>query len=146
MRRAGLLLALAILPACSDKAVTYSYFLVSAKLDPATVPFELRDQIETCAIYADTPLREDAADLHCRRHQVMNDLGTFEYTTTLTSGAIKFVLVVSDYNQQVVARGESTPIDIDPGKTAMGSVVAVAVPRASDDAGTVSAPDAAPSD
>jgi hypothetical protein len=147
MKRVGLLLALALLPAC-ETPVTYSYFLIDAKLDRATVNFELINVIEACAVTAQTPLREDVADLHCRRHQVMNDLGTFEYTTTLTKGPIKFVLTAVDYNMQPVARGESEPLEIDPGKTVHGAVTAVAVPRASDmpDGGPAEADSGAPSD
>jgi hypothetical protein len=139
MKRLGLLLTLALAssPAC-DKPVTYSYFLIDAKLDPATVGFSVKDVIEACAVTAQTPLREDVGDLHCRRHQVTNDLGTFEYTTSLTTGSIKFVLIAQDYNQQLVARGESMPLDIKLGQTVTGSVTAVAVPLASDmpDSGT----------
>jgi hypothetical protein len=138
MKRLGLLLALALLPAC-DKPVTFSYFLIDAHLDPATVGLDLKNVIDACAVTAQTTLREDAADLHCRRHQVTNDLGTFEYTTTLTTGSIKFVLIANDYNQQLVARGESLPLDIKPGQTVTGSVVAVSV--VAPDGGTAPEPD-----
>jgi hypothetical protein len=138
-------LALALLPAC-DTPVTYSYFLVHAQLDPATVDFEKLNLIEACAVVAQTPQRQDSADLHCKRHEVPRDLGTFEYTTTLTSGAIKFVLIANDFNQQPVARGESVPLEIVPGKTVMGEVVATAAVPADSDAGTPATPDAGASD
>jgi hypothetical protein len=148
IRLAPLALALALLPAC-DKPVTYSYFVINAKLD-ATVDFELINRIEGCAVLAQTPLREDAADLHCRRHFVANDLGPFEYTTSLTSGAIKFVLVANDYNGVLLARGETAPLDIQVGKTVMADLVGTAAPGAKPtpdpgpDAGAPVQPDSGP--
>jgi hypothetical protein len=140
IRLAPLALALALLPAC-DKPVTYSYFLIEAKLDPTTVDFELINRITACAVLAQTPAREDSADLPCKRHQVVHNLGTFEYTTTLTSGAIKFVLIANDSNQMLLARGETTPLDIVPGKTVTATVVATALPAPEPDAGAPATPD-----
>jgi hypothetical protein len=97
-------------------------------------------------VTAQTPLREDSSDMHCRRHAVMNDLGTFEYTTTLTEGSIKFVLVAQDNNAMPVARGETMPLDIKPGQTVTSSVTAVAVPGYGSDAGTTATPDAGAGD
>lgn len=145
MKRIGLLLALALLPAC-DKPVTFSYFLIAAKLDPNTVGPVLKDFIQTCAVTAHTPQRDDVADLHCQRHQITNDIGTFEYTTTLTQGSIKFELVVNDYNLQLVARGESMAYDIKPGQTVMGEVTAVAVPSQYIDGGVETPDSGSPSD
>ena len=79
---------------------------------------------------ARTPTREDTADLRCRRHAVMNELGTFEYTTSLTSGQIQFVLIANDFNGARLAEGETPPLDILVGKTVMAEVVARAVPGA----------------
>jgi hypothetical protein len=142
MKWIPLVLALGLLPAC-DKPVTYSYFLIQARLDRATVDFERLNLIEACAVLAQTPVREDSADLHCKRHEVTPELGTFEYTTSLTSGSIKFVLLANDFNQQLVARGETEPLEIVAGKTVMGEVVAKAVsPAAGDDGGAVATPDA----
>jgi hypothetical protein len=150
IRLAPLALALALLPAC-DKPVTYSYFVIQARLD-ATVDFELINRIEACAVLAQTPVREDQADLRCRRHFVSNDLGPFEYTTSLTSGAIKFVLIANDFNGVLLARGETPPLDIQAGKTVMAELVATAAPGAKPmpqpepDAGAPAAPDAGTTD
>ena len=130
MKRPALLaLALALLPTC-DKPVTYSYFLIHAKLDPASVDFALINRIAACAVLAQTPQREDSGDLRCQQHFVANDLGTFEYTTSLTSGAIKFVLIANDFNGVPLVRGETGPLDIEVGRTVMGEVVGFAVPGA----------------
>jgi hypothetical protein len=126
IRRA--LLALALLAAC-DQPVTYSYFRVHARFD-SSVDFELINRIEACAVLAQTPKREDSGDLRCRRHFVTSDLGEFEYTTSLTSGAIKFVLIANDSNGVLMARGETAPLDIDVGKTVTAEVVASAAPGA----------------
>jgi len=151
MRLAPLALMLALLPACSEQ-VTYSYFLIQARLDRASVDFALLDRISACAVVAQTPLREDSADMRCRRHAVMNELGTFEYTTSLTSGAIKFVLIANDLNGQLLARGETPPLDIVVGKTVMADLVANAVPGAKPepepgpDAGAPATPDSGTTD
>jgi hypothetical protein len=128
IRLAPLALALALLPAC-DKPVTYSYFLIHAKLD-ATVDFELINRIEACAVVAQTPAREDQADLGCKRHMVTSDLGSFEYSTSLTSGAIKFALVANDFNGLLLVRGETPPLDIQVGKTVTAELVGTAAPGA----------------
>jgi hypothetical protein len=101
IRLAPLALVLALLPAC-DKPVTYSYFLIHAKLD-STVDDALLNRIAACAVEARTSLRTDSAQLACKQHFVTNDLGTFEYTTSLTSGAIKFVLIANDINGILMA-------------------------------------------
>jgi hypothetical protein len=128
IRLAPLALALALLPAC-DKPVTYSYFLIHTKLD-ATVDFELLNRIAACAVVAKTPTHDDSGDLGCKQHLIMNDLGTFEYTTSLTSGAIKFVLIANDPNGNLMATGETAPLDIQAGKTVMGELVGAAAPGA----------------
>jgi hypothetical protein len=152
MRRLVLLvLGLALLPAC-DEPVTYSYFVIQTRLDRATVDFSILDRITACAVLAQTPVREDSADMRCRRHAVMNELGAFEYTTSLTSGAIKFVLIANDFNGQLLARGETAPLDIVRGKTVMAELVATAVPGAKPqpepepDAGAPATPDAGTTD
>lgn len=124
----GAALLLGLLPACEEQ-VTYSYFVVQARMD-RSVDFALLDRINACAVLAQTPQREDTADLRCRRHMVMNELGTFEYTTALTSGSIKFVLIANDFNGQLLVRGETPPLDILVGKTVTADLVGSAVPGA----------------
>jgi len=141
-------LALALLPTCGGQEATYSYFVIQVKLDPASVDFDLLNRIQACAVLAQTPVREDSADMRCRRHFVANDLGNFEYTTSLTSGAIKFVLIANDFNGQLLVRGETAPLDIQVGKTVMAELVGQAVPGAkpapepAPDAGSPALPDA----
>jgi hypothetical protein len=143
-RLAPLLLALALLPACQQQ-VTYSYFVIHAKLD-STVDFGVLDRIEACAVLAQTPVRQDQADMHCKRHSVTSDLGTFEYSTSLTSGAIKFELVANDFNGVLLAHGQTPPLDIEVGKTVKADLIGSLAPSANPpepDAGTTaSTPDA----
>jgi hypothetical protein len=117
-----------LLPAC-DKPVTYSYFLIHAKLD-GTVDDALLNRIAACAVEARTPLRTDAEQLGCKQHSVTNDLGTFEYTTSLTSGAIKFVLIANDINGVLMATGQTPPLDIQVGKTVKADLLGTAAPGA----------------
>jgi hypothetical protein len=141
-------MALALLAAC-DQPVTYSYIVVTARLDPSTISPRLLDRIGSCGVYARTPEREDATDLGCVLRKVKYELGKFEYTTTLSSGSINFVVVANDINQHLVARGETGPITIKHGGTATGEVLATLVPGGDPDladAGTDPADASPPSD
>lgn len=119
MRR--LALALVLVAGCGD-TVTYTSFLVEAKLDPSTVNAALLARIGACAAIAETPQRQDSADLRCRQGFVSHDLGRFEYTTSLTSGTIKFIVVGNDFHQQTLVRGETT-VDIVPSKAKVPTTV-----------------------
>jgi hypothetical protein len=133
IRLAPLALVLALLPACSEE-VTYSYFLVQTRMDRATVNDALLDRISACAVLAQTPVREDSVDLRCKRHAVASELGAFEYTTSLTSGAVKFVLIANDFQGRRVIQGETQPLAIDVGKTVLAELVGQALPGANPEA------------
>jgi hypothetical protein len=147
MRRFAALVLLALAPACSEP-VTYSYFLVQARLDPMTVDSSIRDRIVACAVTAQAPMREETADMRCRQRMVMSELGLFEYSTSLTTGPVKFTLIATDIHGQLMAMGETMPLDIKVGQTVDAVVVATLAPgaRPADDAGVAPAPDAGTSD
>jgi hypothetical protein len=147
MRRLAALLLLALAPACSEP-VTYSYFLVQARLDPLTVDSSIRDRIVACAVIAKAPMREESTDMRCRQRMVMSELGVFEYSTSLTSGPVTFRLIATDLHGQLMAEGETPPLDILVGKTVNAEVVAKLAPgaRPTDDGGVAPAPDAGTSD
>jgi hypothetical protein len=131
MRPVLLLLALALAAAGCDDDVTFSYFRVPVKLDRTTIDDELLDLIEACAAIAETPVNSDSGDLRCVRHRIPNDLGIFEYTTQLTSGAVKFTVVMNSYSGTTLARGELDPMAIMVGKTVTTPTLTVkAVPGA----------------
>ena len=140
-RLAALALAVALGPACG-KAVTYSYFVIDVKIDPTSVDDSLLNRIAACAANAQTSLRTDSADLRCTRYHVGYDLGKFEYTTTLTSGAVTFSVVANDFSQTTLARGEVGPLDIVVGGKVTGSILVKAVPGAVPDADLGGAADA----
>lgn len=118
------------LAGCSGD-VTYTYFNVAVTLDQEMVmDEELMELIAGCAALAETPERTDSATLRCVRGGLMMDLGTFQYTTTLTSGSIKFTVVMSGINNNPLARGESAPVGIAPGKTISASLVVKPIPGA----------------
>jgi hypothetical protein len=151
VKRLGVLsLALALLATCDDHPVTYSYFIVTARLDANTISPQLLTHIGSCGVYARTPEREDASDLGCVLRKVQYELGKFEYTTTLTSGSVNFVVVANDLNQRLVARGETGPIAIKRGDTAPPVDVLVTLVPGGDpdlvDAGAESADASPPTD
>jgi len=135
--------ALGVTAGCED-TVTYSYINIDVKFDRMTIPPELIDQIEGCAVFADTPVRRDQDDLRCRRHMVPYEYGKFQYTTTLTSGAIKFTVRAVDFNQVIIAAGEVGPLTIKRGGSVDDSILVKAVPQETPDAGT--GPEAGPRD
>ena len=116
MRRLAVFGVLAALAGCSE-STTFTYFHVPVMLDRQSIDDELLDLIEACAAVAETPLRKDSGDLRCVRHRVPANFGTFEYTTSLKSGAIKFSVVMNNYNGTALAAGEVGPVDIVAGMT-----------------------------
>jgi hypothetical protein len=111
-----------------DKSITYSYFNVRVTLDRTTIDDELVDLIDACAAFADTPLRQDQASLPCPRHRIPNDLGVFQYTTSLTRGEIKFSAIMNGYWGDTLAQGELEPLGIAPGMTTERTLVIKAIP------------------
>jgi hypothetical protein len=133
MRALGVLAGLAGiagLAGCGE-STTFTYFKVPVMLDRQSIDDELLDLIEACAAVAETPLRKDSGDLRCVRHRVPANFGTFEYTTSLKSGAIKFSVVMNNYNGTALAAGEVGPVDIVAGMTITTSALIVkAIPGA----------------
>jgi hypothetical protein len=116
---------------CGGDSTTFTYFRVPVMLDRQSIDDELLDLIEACAAVAETPLRKDSGDLRCVRHRVPNNLGTFEYTTSLKTGSIKFSVVMNNYNGTALAAGEVGPVDIVGGMTITTSALIVkAIPGA----------------
>jgi hypothetical protein len=111
-----------------EKSATYSYFNVHVTLDRTSIDDELLDLIDACAAFADTPLREDTSRLPCVRHRVPNDLGVFQYTTSLIKGEIKFRVIMNGYWGPTLAQGELEPLGIAPGTTTERTLVVNAIP------------------
>jgi hypothetical protein len=129
MRRAALVVAL-LVAGCGE-STTYTYFQVPIMLERSSIDDELLDLIEACAAIAETPQRTDSGDLRCVRHRVPLNFGTFEYTTTLKSGSIKFSVVMNNYNGTALAQGELAPVDIKPGtSTTTPTLMVKAIPGA----------------
>jgi hypothetical protein len=148
----AVLLTGALLVGGCDKTATFSYFNIHVTLDRTSIDDELLDLINGCAAVAETPARRDTTDLRCVRHRVPNDLGVFQYTTTLTSGSIKFSVVMASYDGTAIAQGQiDPPLGIAPGMTVEGTLVVKAIPGAprmpptgtDTDGGTDAAADAA---
>jgi len=140
----GALLVLSLAAAGCEKNSTYTYFNIDVTLDQRTISNDLLDTISACAALAATPMRTDTADLRCMRHKIQPHLGTFQYTTSLTSGAITFSVIMTSFDGTQVAQGQTAPIGIVPGGTTSGSIMVEAIPGAFGADG--GAPDGAASD
>jgi len=131
MRRVALILALGLGAACgSGDDRTYSYFQVAVKVDRATVPEDLLDLVAFCHVEATTPRGMDTSDLRCQRRAIPYDLGTFEYSTTLTQGTVGFRVLLKGINANLLAQGESAPLDILAGRVTDITVEVKGVPGA----------------
>ena len=111
-----------------DKSVTYSYFNIKVTLDRTSIDDELVDLIDACAAFAQTPERQDTAPLPCVRHRIPNELGVFQYTTSLTKGEITFSAIMNGYWGPTLAQGELEPLGIAPGMTIERTMVVKAIP------------------
>lgn len=120
------------LSGCDDgSSVTYSYFLVPVTIDRQSVDEDLLALVAHCGAEAHVGTRRDGVDLRCVRGRIPYELGKFEYTTTQTSGAVRFVVELFGINHNPLARGESMPAGIVPGKTVdVPPVVVRAIPGA----------------
>jgi hypothetical protein len=139
--RAALLLglggSLALAGIGCEKSVTYSYYDIHVVLDRQSIDDDLLDIIQGCAVLVETPLRQDSADLRCVRHRVPNDLGVFQYTSNLSSGSLLFTVIMTDFDNKLVAQGDLGPIGVAPGsaptdETLVVKALAVVPPPAAD--------------
>jgi hypothetical protein len=163
MRASTLALAVGLLLAAGcDKTATFSYFNVHVTLDRSTIDDELLDLIQTCAVTADGPVRQDISSLRCTRHRIPNDLGVFQYTTKETKGSVTFKVIMTSYFDSPLAEGSVGPIGIAPGSSTDAMLVVSGIPgaprmppgiitptddaSARDAAADLSAPDAPPGD
>ena len=119
MSRRGLVLATVWLGlAGCDRKVAYSYFNVTVTLDRTTIDDELLDLVSACGATATLDDgRAETRDLRCVRHNVGADLGVFQYTTSRTSGSVKFTVVLTSYWGARLATGESESVGIAPSST-----------------------------
>jgi hypothetical protein len=101
-----------------DKTVAYSYFNVNVTLDRTTIDDELLDLVSACGVVVtldDGTTR--TGDLHCVRHSLGTNLGTFQYTTSRTSGSLQFRVTMLSYWGAELANGESATVGIAPSST-----------------------------
>jgi hypothetical protein len=131
MRRVALLaLVLGAVGCASEDDRVYTYFQVAVKIDQASVPFELMQLVHYCSAQAETPRGEGGIDLPCRRGNIPYDLGTFEYSTTLTQGQLTIKAVLSDINVKPLAEGDTGPLNIIAGKTIDAAILIKGLPGA----------------
>lgn len=137
-RRLGVLLGLVMgVAGCGGSDVTFSYFLVKVTIDRRSVDDELLGLIRVCSAEAQTARGKDGRDLCREPASLPYDLGKFEYSTTLTSGAVKFAVVLYGRYNNALARGESVEVGIVPGMTKETEVLVEAIPGAPREPGVV---------
>jgi len=120
-RAALLVLSALATSGCGVEETTYSYFLISATIDQSVDDDTLLMRLGKCAVEATTSIRIEGRDLPCHRGE--RKLGEAQFTTNLTAGSVKFSVILTDINLRQLARGDSAPIGIAPGKTVPVSIV-----------------------
>ena len=146
MKRALTLAALALVLGSCDKKVDYSYFNVNVTVDRTSLDDELLDLVSACGASATLDDgRVDLGDLRCVRHAVVNgnSLGTFQYTTTRTSGSVTFKVTLDSYWGAELGTGQSKTVGIAPNSTTSVDLVVSAVPDAPRMPPSAGGPDAA---
>ncbi len=124
----GLLAAGALgLGGCGED-VTYSYYRVAVTFDKETIPLELMNLINACGVVV-SGNRSDTGDLPCPRGSTRYELGTFEYSGAISSGAVNFTVLANDINLVPLARGESGNLQAMPNGTTTGSILVKATPE-----------------
>lgn len=118
---ASLLLLATAASGCEDD-VTYSYFRVKVLLDTTDIDYAFIKTVFGCAVVVQTPHGSDTADFRCPT-DVVEDLGTFDYSTSITSGSVTFSVWFTDINVRQIAKGVSAPMPIAQGQTTEGQVV-----------------------
>jgi hypothetical protein len=114
-----------------DKKVDYSYLNVNVTLDRTTIDDELLDLVSACgAVAAFDDGYTQTGDLHCVRHNLSTNLGTFQFTTSRTSGSVKFKVTMLSYWGAELANGESAPVGIAPSSTTTVDLVVKGIPNA----------------
>jgi hypothetical protein len=119
--------ALATAGCGDDENVTYAYFNVAVRFDPATMPVPLMQQVFTCGIIVEGP-KQDSANLPCRRGDMTFDIGTFNYSTNVPRMSYRFTVVAYDINRRELARGTSEPRGALPNMTVDASVLVQGLP------------------
>src|SRR5687768_13035928 len=131
MKRVALLAVLLGALGCAEEDDrVYTYFQVKVKVDEPSVPFELNRLVRYCSAEAHTPRGVKGIDLPCPPRNVPYDLGTFEYSTTLTQGQVTIRVVLSDVNVKPLAEGSTGPLDIVAGRSIDASVLVKGIPGA----------------
>jgi hypothetical protein len=144
--RALALVALGLGLGSCDKKVDYSYFNVNVTVDRTTFTDELLDLVSACGASATLDDgRVDLGDLRCVRHKVAdgNSLGTFQYSTSRTTGSVKFKVTLTSYWGADLGTGESSTVGIASNSTTTVDLVVKALPDAPTGPPTAGGPDAA---
>jgi hypothetical protein len=130
MKRLGLVALWLGLASC-DKTVAYSYFNVNVTLDRTTIDDELLDLVSACGVLVTfDDGTTHTGDLHCVRHSLGTNLGTFQYTTSRTSGSLKFKVTMDSYWGAELAHGESATVGIAPSSTTSVDLVVSGIANA----------------
>ena len=130
-QRAALAWGLLALGACGSDT-SYTYFDIAVAVDTTSFsPADLK-RVGKCVLTvtgSDTSIDGYVFGDACLPGQARPDLGTFEWTTTRTSGWVQFDVGLYLYssNENPLAQGSSGPLTIDKGKRITGSVIVNAV-------------------
>ena len=122
-----LLLATAGFAGCAGDP-EYKYFAIDVKVDPSVDEGFLR-QIEGCGVIVfhlvdGNSESISAANLRCAKPFVKHEVGLAEFSTTLTRGALRFVVELQAMDNQIIAHGASEDFPIVEGADETTTVIA----------------------
>lgn len=145
-----LLAVLAVVVGASACSQTdgHTYVDVDVNIDSTTIDANRQYLILSCELQV-TGADEASEMLPCRENQVPLHVGTFQWSSAATSGALTFTVTVFGTNRVALGAGSSEPVGVSPGKRLQSSVLIVGVASPEDggvtpDGGTPT--DGAPAD
>lgn len=146
MKRLACAAALALaVTSCGGDDADYSYFAVDITLDRATIDDDFVKTIVGCTMFVywtagagDPAMMIDNGDLQCARGTIRHDFGRADWSTRKSMGAVKFVVTMHDFANQVVASGTSAVETIvAKGEVTTTVVVTAPIPKMTPDGGPV---------
>jgi hypothetical protein len=111
------------------ESVIYAYFAVDVTIDESA-NFDFLNRISSCSVVVEGP-RQDQGNLNCIKGAIKDHrLGKFEYSTSASSGSVRFTVVLRDLNGRELARGTSDSVRIVPDELVNASVLVKPLPEA----------------
>lgn len=120
------LLALPLLGGGCTKDTNYTYVDVDVTVDEPTINNSLLYLVTSCEfVVMGVDENPQVFGLPCRENNVPRHVGTFQWTSTATSGTLQFKVTLFNANHDPIGDGTSDPVAVSPGKHLATSVLIV---------------------